>query len=300
MPAVRGMKIRSAPLPVEGVWESQMLSARFLLSQTKGDGDMREWSAMEILDEVQVRPATSGRAIRHLLDGVRVFTVLAVIVALIGIGVSVTVNWRISQAERGAQNQLHALSRTATQSAQTLRSVTDASMQGGATVDSATTSLRQVSATIRDTAGTIEATASAFDFTIPIANTRPLAGVDQSFHQQADQLRTVATQIDQTNDSLGKNSDTLRTIGQQVALVANNTDDLANQLARFADGPGPNSVPAIAHDVRVLLIWSVVLHLLILGFAISFYIIATTLRQITYDIPRIRNRDDVASEAANH
>lgn len=251
-----------------------------------------EWSTMKILEDVQVRPATPGHAIRRLLDGVRVFTVLAVIVGLIGVGVSLTVNWRIGQAERGAQDQLHGLSRTASQSAQTLRSVTDASTQGGATVDSATASLRQVSGTIRDTAGTIEATASVFDFTIPITNTRPLAGVDQSFRQQANQLRTIATQIDQTNDSLGKNAGNLRTIGQQVALVANNTDDLANQLQRFADGPGPNSVPAVAHDVRVLLIWSVVLHFLVLGFAISFYILATALRQITYDIPQIAYRDD--------
>jgi uncharacterized phage infection (PIP) family protein YhgE len=255
---------------------------------------------MEILDEVQVRPATPARAIRHLLDGVRVFTVLAVIVALVGIGVSVTINWRIGQAERGAQDQLHGLSRTAAQSARTLRSVTDASTQGGATVDSATTSLRQVSGTIRDTAGTIEATAGVFDFTIPIANTRPLAGVDQSFRQQADQLRTIATQIDQTNDSLGKNAGNLRTIGQQVAQVATNTDDLADQLQRFADGPGPNSVPAIAHDVRVLLIWSVVLHVLILGFALSFYILATALRQITYDIPRIAHREEAAAPDATN
>ena len=254
-----------------------------------------ERSMMEILDEVQIRPATPGRAIRRLLDGVRVFTVLAVIVALIGIGVSVTVNWRIGQAERGAQDQLRGLSRTAAQSAQTLRSVTDASTQGSATVDSATMSLRQVSGTIRDTAGTIEATAGIFDFAIPITNTRPLAGVDQSFRQQADQLRTIATQIDQTNDSLGKNAGSLRTIGQQVALVANNTDDLANQLQRFADGPGPNSVPAIARDVRALLIWSVVLHVLVLGFALSFYILATALRQITYDIPHIAQREEAAT-----
>ncbi|MCA1723945.1 MAG: hypothetical protein LC748_06810 [Thermomicrobia bacterium] len=247
---------------------------------------------MEILEEVQIRPATPGRAIRRLLDGVRVFTVLAVVVALIGIGVSVTVNWRIGEAERGAQEQLRGLSRTTAQSAQTLRGVTDASTQGGTTVDSATMSLRQVSGTIRDTAGTIDATAGVFNFAIPITNAHPLAGVEQSFRQQADQLRTIATQIDQTNDALGKNGDSLRGIGQQVALVANNTDDLASQLKRFADGPGPNSVPAIAHDVRILLIWSVVLHVLILGFALSFYILTTALRQITYDIPRIVHRDD--------
>ncbi|MCA1666956.1 MAG: hypothetical protein LC793_06035, partial [Thermomicrobia bacterium] len=167
--------------------------------------------------------------------------------------------------------------------------------QGGATVDSASTSLRQVSGTIRDTAGTLDATASVFDFTIPITNAHPLASVDQSFRQQADQLRTIATQIDQTNDALGKNGDNLRAIGQQVSLVATNTDDLANQLQRFADGPGPSSVPAIAHDVRILLIWSIVLHVLILGFALSFYILATALRQITYDIPRIAHRDDAAA-----
>lgn len=250
---------------------------------------------MEILEEIQIEPGTPPRIVRRVLDGVRVFTVIAAIFAIIGCVVSVSVWVRIDQAEGAAQGQLRALSGASAQSAQTLRSVTDASTQGAATVDSATTSLQQVSQTVRDTATTLENTAGVFNFTIPITNMKPLAGVDETFRQEATQLRTVATQIDQTGGSLAKNGDSLRTIGQQVTLVAANMDDLSASLTRFADGPGPSSIPAIAWDIRALLIWGVIFHIMVLGFAISFYILATALRQMTYHAPRGGARDTAGS-----
>ena len=182
----------------------------------------------------------------------------------------------MGRAQAAAQQQLRLIARTTAQSAQTLRRVTDASTQGAATVDSATTSLRQISDTIRDTAGTIEATAGVFNFTIPLTNTRPLAGVEESFRQQAAQLRTISTEIDQT-ESLAKNGDSLRTIGQQVQAPPR-TWTTRQSILQLADGPGAGSVPAL-RGVRLILIWSVVFHLLVLGFAISFYILATAFRQ---------------------
>ncbi|MGI8855266.1 MAG: hypothetical protein ACR2JW_05920 [Thermomicrobiales bacterium] len=82
-----------------------------------------------------------------------------------------------------------------------------------------------------------------------------------------------------------------------MQATAQNTDAIAGQIMQLADGPGAGSLPDIAHSVRLILIWSVVLHFLVLGFAISFYILATALRQLTYDAPRIRSRDDAAAEA---
>ena len=234
---------------------------------------------MDELLDLEVWPGTSRRFIRRWLDAVRLFTVLATIVALIGIGVSIVAYRQMGQAQASAQDQLRLIGRTTAQSSQTLRSVADASNQGAATVDSATTSIKQISGTIRDTAGTIESTAGVFNFTIPITNTRPLAGVEASFRQEATQLRNVSTEIDQTGTSLATNSGNLRTISQQVQATAQNTDTIANQIMQLADGPGSGSVPGITSSVRLILIWSVVLHLLILGFGISFYILATTLRQ---------------------
>jgi hypothetical protein len=253
---------------------------------------------METLLELEIMQDMSRRRTRRLLDGVRVFTVLAVIVALIGMGVSAYTYRQMDRAQGAAERQLRLIGQTTAQSAQTLRTVTDASTQGAATVDSATQSLKQVSSTIRDTAGTIEATAGVFDFTIPIANTRPLAGVDQSFRQQAAQLRTISTQIDGTTDSLATNGTSLRTIAQEVQTVSQNMDAIANQILQLADGPGVGSVPDIAHSVRMILVWSVVLHLLVLGFAISFYILATAFRQLTYDASRIVGRAEAAETEA--
>ncbi len=246
---------------------------------------------MDAILDLEIWPQTSRRFVRRWLDAVRLFTVFATFVALIGIGVSLYAWRQMDRAETAAQQQLRLIGRTASQSSVTLRSVTDASTQGAATVDSATTSLKQVSGTIRDTAGTIEATAGLFNFTVPITNAHPLAGVDASFRQQAAQLRTVSTELDQTGTSLAANGSNLRTIGQEVQTVSQDMDTIANQILQLADGSGAGNIPAIARNVRIILIWSAVLHLLVLGFAISFYILATVLRQLTYDIPRIRNRE---------
>ena len=246
--------------------------------------------------DLEMWPSTSRRFIRRWLDAVRLFTVLATIVALIGIGVSIVAYRQMGRAQASAQEQLRLIGRTTAQSSQTLRSVADASTQGAGTVDSATTSIKQISGTIRDTAGTIESTAGVFNFTIPITNTRPLAGVEASFRQEANQLRNVSTEIDQTGTSLAANSGNLRTIAQQVQATAQNTDTIANQIMQLADGPGSGSVPGITRSVRLILIWSVIFHLLILGFAISFYILATALRQLTYDAPRIKRREVAATD----
>ena len=120
--------------------------------------------------------------------------------------------------------------------------------------------------------------------------------MEASFRQEATQLRNVSTEIDQTGTSLATNSGNLRTISQQVQATAQNTDTIANQIMQLADGPGSGSVPGITSSVRLILIWSIVLHLLILGFGISFYILATTLRQLTYDAPRITRRTVAATD----
>ncbi len=253
---------------------------------------------MDRFRESEGGPHIPRRFIRRLLDGVRVFTVVAGVIALIGGGISIYAYRQVDRTEGATQTQLRLMGQTAAQSAQTLRSVTDASTQGAATVDSATISLTQVSRTIRDTAGTLEETAKVINFTIPITNTRPLAGVDENFRKQAVQLRMVATEIDQTTQSLAANGGNLRTIAQEVQGVSQNMDVIATQILQLADGPGASSVPSIAGNVRLVLIWSIVLHLLFLGFAISFYILATALRQMAYDAPRIRNRD--AADAAGH
>ncbi|GEM_PF-6817992 len=234
-----------------------------------------------VLDR-EIWPHPSRRLMRRWLDVVRVFTVLATVVAFIGISISVYAWRQIDRAQAEAQQQLRLIGHTAAQSSQALRSVTDASTQGATTIDSATMSLTHVSATIRDTAGTIEATAGAFNFTIPITNVRPLASVDASFRQAAAQLRSISAEIDKTGASLTANGNTLRTIGQEVQTVSQDMDAVANQILRLADGPGSGNVPAIARNVRLILIWSVVLHLLVLGFAISLYILATALRQMTW------------------
>ncbi|MGI8855265.1 MAG: hypothetical protein ACR2JW_05915 [Thermomicrobiales bacterium] len=132
---------------------------------------------MDALLELEMWPRTSRHIIRRWLDGVRLFTVIATVVALIGVGVSIVAYRQLGHAQAAAQEQLRLIGRTTAQSSQTLRSVSDASNQGAVTVDSATTSIKQVSGTIRDTAGTIESTAGVFNFTIPVTNSHPLAGV---------------------------------------------------------------------------------------------------------------------------
>jgi hypothetical protein len=128
-------------------------------------------------------------------------------------------------------------------------------------VDEARTTLTDTSQTTRDFAGVLDRTASVINFTIPGFNIRPLDGLDTNFHDQARQLRDLATQVDQTNTALSQNGQNLRAISADVTRISRQMGD----ISAGQDSPLTN----ITGGTRTLIVWGGIIHLLLFAIDVS-------------------------------
>ncbi len=205
---------------------------------------------------------------------IRLVALAVIVVGLGGIGVSAYAYQRVGRAEAAAREQLLQLSGNFNYVSASMRSVSEASTDAAASADEAKTSLGTASSAARGAAGTLDQTAGAINFTIPGTTLRPLAGVDVSFREQARQLRLLADQIDQTGTTLGSNSGDLRTIGAQVAIMATEMNEASVQLREFAGaGAGPSALRQITDSTRLIIAWSVIVHLLLAAIGLCLYLL---------------------------
>jgi septal ring factor EnvC (AmiA/AmiB activator) len=211
-----------------------------------------------------------ARAWRRLI--VRLFAVLACLFALAGAAGSFYAYRQVSVADRAAQQELVQISDQFAQISATLVTVSTSANNAGTSVDEARTALTDTAKTTRDFAGTLDQTASVINFTIPGFNLRPLNGVDTSFHDQARQLRDLATQVDQTNTALSQNGQDLRAISADVTTISRQMGDVSAQLRHFSDGPD-SSLATITRGTRTLIIWSGIIHLLLLAIGVSLFLL---------------------------
>lgn len=236
---------------------------------------------------------------RRRLHFVRIVAVLAALIAVGGLCASVYGYWQVGHAERVVRDELHQSSDTFTQVATSLRSASDSALHAAGTIDDAKVSLTNASTTVQGLAGTLDQTGNAINVTIPGFGARPFAGVQGNFRDQANQFRDLAGTIDHTRDSLSGNAGDLRAIGTNVGTLATTMQVRATQLNDFAgNGPGEH-LSSITNPMRVLLAWSVVMHLLLLGFAASLFILTTPHHHAPPLAPRIRvqrppSRDRIA------
>lgn len=207
---------------------------------------------------------------------IRVVALAGCLAALVGMYASVQMYREIDRAQTLAQAQLRESSATFKQVAASLRTVADSADHAATTADGAKGTLGNASATTRNAAGTLDDTASAINFTIPFTNTKPLEGVDTNFRDTAKELRGLADTIDLTGGSLETNAADLRAISRDVDAMAVEMDRVSDQLRQFAgDGPGESGLVQITDGARMILSWSVVIHLLLLGMAMSMFMLTT-------------------------
>jgi septal ring factor EnvC (AmiA/AmiB activator) len=217
----------------------------------------------------RARPGRA-RAWRRLI--VRFVAVLSCLTALAGAAGSFYAYRQVSVADQAAQQELGQISDQFAQISATLVTVGTSSDNAATSVDEARTALTDTSKTTRDFAGTLDQTASVINFTIPGFNIRPLNGLDTSFHDQASQLRALATQVDQTNTALSQNGQDLRAISADVTQISRQMSDISTQLRHFASGPD-SSLATITRGTRTLIIWSGIIHLLLLAIGVSLYLL---------------------------
>lgn len=207
---------------------------------------------------------------RHLF--VQIAALLSGLLAVAGIIGSLYTYRQVDRTEQDAQRQVRQVSDTLRQTSTTLASVVTASQQGAATVDESTQALRDASQTIRVTADRLDDTAGKINFTIPLTNQRPLAGVDDNFRAEATQLRQFATEVDRTRDALGKNAGNLRTIADQVNAVSKQVDDIGALTSNFA-APGSGDIAKLASEFRLVLLWSSIIHVMLLLMCVALIVL---------------------------
>ena len=209
---------------------------------------------------------------------VRFFAIATCLVALGGIGATYVAYEQVNQAESAAQAQLSEISDTFSRVANSLQHVGESASQVSDTADEAKTSLGGAAAATRSAANALDQTATAIN--ISIVGTRPLEAVGALFRDQAGQLRSLADQIDQTGASVGDNSGYLRAISADATVMANEITHASQQLRQFAGyGPGPSALLQITASTRLILAWSVVVHLVIFGVGVSLWLLTIESRR---------------------
>lgn len=217
---------------------------------------------------------------------VRLVAITTCLVALAGIGASAYVYRQVGQAERAAQQQLLQIGATFDEVAASTMLVSASIDRAAVTTDEAKVSLDSASQASRSAATTLDDTAKVINFTIPGLNYRPLQGVDTSFREQATQLRTLARDIDQTGGALNRNAGDLRAIGKDVTEVSRDLERVSVQLRAFAGSEGsPGGLAQITNGTRLIISWSVIVHLLLFGMGVALFLLSTEPRYVIQPAP---------------
>lgn len=223
---------------------------------------------------------------------VQLIGAISIVLALVGMVVSLAIYRQVDRTYNRAEQELQQIAAILTQSGETLRAVTATANQGAMTVDDAAATLTTTATVIRDTATRMEDISGRINFTVPIANTKPLAGVDETFRAEAQQLRAYSGDVDRLRGTLGNNAGNLRALAGDVTVMSQQIADVSALLRQFA-APGTGDLAALSRNFRYILLWSVVMHLMLL--LIGLALIALTLNEQT--IAHILHRD-IAPDAS--
>lgn len=212
---------------------------------------------------------------RRRLHFVRFIALVTGLLAVVGLSASIYGYVQIGRAERIIRTQVNESADTFTQVATSLQTASDSALHAGVTVDDAQSSLTSASTTLTDLAGTLDQSGSAINVAIPGLGVRPFAGVQSNFRDQATEFRDLAKTVDSTRDAFGGNATDLRTIGTTVSGLAVTMRARARQLHAFSDGDSGANLASITTPIRVLVAYSILMHLLLLGIGASLFVLTT-------------------------
>lgn len=206
--------------------------------------------------------------------------VVTCLVALVGCAWLIAAYRQIDRTQQATREQVLQASATFTQVATTLRTATTATNDAASSLGTAQMALEGAAETTRTTATTLDQTADVINFTIPGLNIRPLAGVDTNFRTEAAQLRQLGERLDQAAGVLPANARDLRAIGTDLDATARQLDTNAGQLRRFAGEGDSGTLPMLLANFRLVILWSILVHLLLFLVGIGLYLLTIEVRQI--------------------
>ena len=235
-------------------------------------------SSSDISASTGLRRRSRAHRLRQMI--VRFVALLSCFVGLVGIGGSALIYRQVNVIERATQNQIRQISNNFILVANTLTTVSTSANNASTSVEQARQSLGEAATTTRGAATTFDQTAGAINFSIPGTTYRPLAGVDTNFRDQGRQLRTLADNVDQTNTAIGQNVQDLGAISRDVGSISGQMSGIADQLRQLsAEENSPLTL--VAGSARLLLIWSMILHGLLLALGLCLWLLTVEERVTT-------------------
>ncbi len=217
------------------------------------------------------QPGASLPLARRRHHFVRFIALVTGLLAVAGLGASIYGYMQVGRAERIIRAQITESADTFTQVAASLQTTSDSALHAAVTIDTTQSSLTSASTTLTNLAGTLDRSGSALNIAVPGIGTRPFAGAQSNFSDQANEFRDLAKTVDTTRDSFAGNATDLRAISTTVGDLAVTMRVHARQLRTFADGGTGANLATITTPVRVLLAYSILMHLLFLGIGASLF-----------------------------
>jgi hypothetical protein len=221
--------------------------------------------------------AHAQRSSQTLRRIIQVIAGLTCLFAIGGITISLISIVKLHNAEDRAHPQIQQLSATINQVAITLQNASTAAQNGATTVGTIQDTLGSSATTIRGVSDTLGDIAGIVDFRVPGTNMQPLSGVDTRLREESTQLQSLAGDIQRTQTALGQNATDLRAIGQNLALLAQQTAETAQQVQQFAASEETNgSMAALIATIRLITLWVLLAHLIVLGIGIALFVLTFT------------------------
>jgi hypothetical protein len=198
------------------------------------------------------------RAAKTLSTGLVAYAVVGLVLAVVLLGVSLTIGSRLEGLSGRLSDRLDAISRTVDTTATTLDRAGSTSGSFSTTIDQAVTTMGQVNTTLGEVVATVHELQSTAA-TLTIFGQTPLTALADRFGRVAGQVETLQAQV----GTLGAN---LSTNGSNLTSLQASTTDLATQLRRVSQALTSGEIEDSLREIVSIVRWT--LGLLAIWFAV--------------------------------
>lgn len=178
---------------------------------------------------VLVRRRRLRETLARFSQGLIVYGVAGILVAIVGLGTLVWTGAAIGSFESRIEGESDQLGATLRRTATALRDASRTAESFGRTLDETPPSVRQAAQTVRNLRPRLEALQAQAQ-AIEILGSRPLQGIGDVFGQIAADLDGLDAQLDRIADQLGQNRASLDANAASLGRVADGLSGFANRL----------------------------------------------------------------------